>query len=126
MNNQQYQNQQNHIDISYIMEISDGDLAVIKDIKDLFSQQVPCFIEEMIANIKSGNEYELKKVFHKAKSACLVLGIKVLTNKLQSFENSNLESKKTDDLLNFVDYFSSVSLLAIKELELLLGNSINK
>jgi len=104
------------IDLTYLKNMSDGDNGLIKEMIDIFIEQVPEFISEMKSAIKNDDSKALAAVAHKAKSSVAVIGITELAEFFKKLEIIALNNERKNEYSEFLNYFETVSNEAIKEL----------
>jgi len=102
------------IDLSYLDEMMNGNKTLIREILDLFLQQVPEELTKINSAIAQTNYAMIKTLAHSMRSSFSVLDVASLTPILQEMED--LSSKSTDlpriQLLN-----SSLQILTLRAIE---------
>ena len=111
------------INVTYLLEVADGDKTMISDIVELFKIQVPEFVTVMKEHLEFENFVDFKRILHKAKSAYSVLGISIVTERLKFMEDEHYTKNDITELSKFVEFFSDVSYSAIEEINLFLNNN---
>jgi|GEM_PF-4406488 len=110
------------IDISYLREMSDNCPRFMAEVISVFKEQVP----ELITAFKEGarnNDYsQLKAVAHKSKNAMSVMGVYIMVEKLNAFEDSDLEQMTDKEISGFALNFENICWQTINELDLVLEN----
>lgn len=106
-----------YIDVSYLVEMSDNNIAFIKEVISVFKQQVAELHHNMIISFSNADYEELKCIFHKAKSAMSVMGIHEMVALLGKFENTDISSNDYYDLKKIIDSFGFISENANNELD---------
>ncbi len=103
-------------DLSYIMSMSDGNQAIVKEIIDIFSSQISEIGTEL-QKMESIKDYDaLSKLAHKAKSSVAIMGMKTLAAKLNEFEILAKEKRNSNSYPDYINYFITESEEALKEL----------
>lgn len=96
--------------------MSAGDDSLIKEMLDIFIEQVPEFITEMKSAIINNDSKALEAVAHKAKSSAAIIGITELVEFLKTLEKIATNNERKNEYPEFLNYFETVSNEAIKEL----------
>lgn len=74
-------------DLSYLKEMSGNDNSIIKEMIDIFLEQIPEFEEEISNHFKAKDWYELGAIAHKAKSSVRTMGMEKSGNCLEQLEH---------------------------------------
>lgn len=112
----------NYINVSYLLEVSDGDTEMMKELACLFEEQMPELLSQMRHCLELGDINQFKKIVHKTKSACLAIGVKPIIDKIKQFEKQDSENIEKKDFFSMIDDFSESTYAAIKEINLFLKN----
>ncbi len=83
-----------HTDLSYLKEMSGNDHGIIKEMIDIFIEQVPEFLEEVSLSFETQNWQALGAVAHKAKSSVRAMGMEktgMYLEQLECFSKGNLK-----------------------------------
>ncbi|QCR21532.1 CHASE3 domain-containing protein [Pontibacter sp. SGAir0037] len=75
-------------DLSYLQEMSGGDTDFIKEMMELFLQQVPAELENIRNAASKGNTQEIKLLAHKLKSSVTMLGVETMASRLKAMETT--------------------------------------
>ena len=102
------------IDLSYLKSMSAGDNNLIKEMIDIFKEQVPEFISEMKLAINNNDSKAMASVAHKAKSSVAIIGITELAEFLKTLEIIATNNERKDEYPEFLNYFETTSKEAIK------------
>jgi HPt (histidine-containing phosphotransfer) domain-containing protein len=105
------------IDLSYLESMAAGDNNLIKEMIEIFKEQVPEFIEEMKNALNNNDFKSLSSVAHKAKSSVAIMGITTLTEELKTLESIAANNERNEEYHSFVDSFISNTNEAIKLLD---------
>jgi hypothetical protein len=114
------------INIEYLDTVSGGDIEIIRDIVNMFKDQSVEIYEEMKSHFSEKNYTSLGLLAHKAKSSVLIMGMNDLGSMLKTFElnaKSGIESEKYE---SFITRFKTETDSAVKELEDIVNNRLNK
>jgi HPt (histidine-containing phosphotransfer) domain-containing protein len=74
-------NQFKIINLTYLESISDGDKGIIKELVNIFVEQLPEFYEGFEENLKKKDWLKIASFAHKAKSSVLSMGMEELGGK---------------------------------------------
>lgn len=70
----------NLINLSYLEEVADGDTELIKELINIFIDQLPEFIDGFDEGVQESDWLKIAAVAHKAKSSVVSMGLKELGN----------------------------------------------
>ena len=111
------ENKDKFIDMSYLNEISNGNQDFIKELIDMFFEQIPEYQKIIDFHYQNKDWINLGKAAHKAKSAILMMGMKELASDLKKLEEDAKEGKNINEYQEIIAKFVRVSNSAIKELK---------
>ncbi|WP_430816043.1 Hpt domain-containing protein [Carboxylicivirga sp. RSCT41] len=74
-------NPYSHIDLGYLESITDGSYDLIKELINIFIEQIPEFKEGFDEGLSSKDWSKIAAVAHKAKSSVMSMGMEELGNK---------------------------------------------
>ncbi len=75
-----------YTDLSYLEDLSGGDQAFIKEIIDLFIQQMPESVKAMKDALANNDPLTIGETAHKAKPSAIYIGNKSLEQNLRSLQ----------------------------------------
>jgi len=104
------------INPTYIESVSGGDREIIRELVDLFAQQVVEFTSEMKDLHSRKDYYSLGLLAHKAKSSVAIIGMEDLAKMLKVFELDAKESKNTGTYEGMINRFEAETKTAVEEL----------
>lgn len=104
-------------DLNYLKTMSGGDPKFIREMIDLFREQIEEYKNIMPALLNKKDFESLSKIAHKAKSSVAVMGMTEVADLLKELEILITEGKEEDRYEHMVSYFLEQSELAIYELE---------
>jgi len=104
-----------YINIEYLESVSGGDNNIIIEIVTLFREQAEEFYKEMTSRLAAKDYHSLSLLAHKAKSSVAIMGMNDLAVML-----------KTDKYESYIARFKDDTDNALKELDNLINNSLNK
>lgn len=104
-------------DLNYLKTMSGGDPKFIREMIDLFSEQVQEYKSIMPGLLENKDYDSLAKIAHKAKSSVAVMGMTEVADLLKELEILASDGQEADRYQSMVTYFLEQSELAIKELE---------
>ena len=97
--------------------MSGGDAAFIREMIDLFREQVNEYKELMPELLRKKDYDNLSKLAHKAKSSVAVMGMKHVSEQLKDLEILANKGEEVDRYESLVNEFLQQSELAVLELE---------
>ena len=104
-------------DLNYLKTMSGGDSTFIREMIDLFREQVEEYKSIMPDLLKNKDYDGLSKIAHKAKSSVAVMGMTQVADLLKELEIITHEGKEEDRYESLVSHFLKQSELALTELE---------
>jgi HPt (histidine-containing phosphotransfer) domain-containing protein len=105
------------LDLSYLENMSGGDKELIKEMVEIFKEQVPEFVTEMNLCLEKKDWKSLASIAHKAKSSIAIIGLKDLTEELKVFENNVVQLNNTYNFNDFILHFEKSCNQAVIQLE---------
>ncbi|HZL76202.1 MAG TPA: Hpt domain-containing protein [Bacteroidales bacterium] len=114
------------INTEYLDSVSGGDSEIVREIVEMFREQVVEFHNEMKSFLEQKNFISLGLLAHKAKSSVAIMGMSDLAYLLKTFELQAREGKETEKYQSYVDKFRNDTAEAVKELDDLLINGIKR
>ncbi len=111
-----------YINTEYLDSVAAGDPEIIRDIVDLFKEQVVEINSEMNALFMAKDFRALGLLAHKAKSSVSIMGMNDLAIMLKTFELQAKENKETGLYESYIIRYKSETAEAIKELDYLIKN----
>lgn len=113
------------INIEYLDSVSGGDLAITKEIIDMFREQVLEIYNEMKSLFDEKKYASLGLLAHKAKSSVAIMGMNDLASMLKTFELQSKEGENSGDYLTYIERFRVETTEAVTELDDLLKKRSN-
>ena len=104
-------------DLEYLRTMSGGDEKFIKEMIEIFKDQILEYAEEMPKLLKNADYENLSKLAHKAKSSVAVMGMTVEADSLKDLEILARDGIDTDTYITYVDRFIANCKIALAELE---------
>lgn len=104
-------------DLNYLKTMSGGDPVFIREMIDLFREQIEEYKSEMPELLRNKEYSSLSKMAHKAKSSVAVMGMNQVAELLKELEILAGEEKEVERFESMIEEFLSKSQLAIEELE---------
>ncbi|MBS0011336.1 MAG: hypothetical protein KFF49_07990 [Bacteroidales bacterium] len=105
------------IKVSYIEEVCDNSAELIREMVDIFSDQVSEFSDSMNSLYQEGKYYDLGLMAHKAKSSVAIMGMDDLAEKLKNLEINAKEGTEPETYYDHINAFKEQTGEALKELE---------
>jgi len=109
--------QKNYTDLEYLKGMSGDSPEIIKEMIDLFKEQVPEFTEQMQEYLLDKNWKSLGETAHKAKSSVSIMGMEELAGELNQLEQNAKQQADLENIPDMVENFIHVSEQALKELQ---------
>jgi HPt (histidine-containing phosphotransfer) domain-containing protein len=106
-----------YTDLNYLKSITDGDPEIMNEMKDIFIEQVPVFIENLKRLLAEEQYIELGKEAHKAKSSVMIMGMEELARDLKTLQLATIAGTNVESYVDFVRKFEEQCLGAVKELK---------
>jgi HPt (histidine-containing phosphotransfer) domain-containing protein len=106
-----------YINTEYLDSVSGGDPAIVKELVNLFKEQVVEFSFEMNSLFQGKNYQSLGMLAHKAKSSVAIMGMNELAQLLKNFELEAKEGKNPEKYETYINRFSHDTRMAVGELE---------
>jgi len=110
-----------YTDLSYLKEITGGESSIVKEMVEMFLEQIEEFKTNMTNSLKDKKYIELGKEAHKAKSSVLIVGMEELgknLKKLQLLTEQNAEIETYPDYVNmFIEQCDAATIELNEELK---------
>ena len=104
-------------DLNYLKTMSGGDPAFIREMIDLFREQIEEYEEQRPLLLENKEYSSLSKMAHKAKSSVAVMGMNAVADLLKELEILAHEGREVDRYESMVREFLNQSRLALEELK---------
>ena len=111
-----------YIKTDYLEMVAGGDSDLLKELVNLFRDQVGEFNHDMKAQFEKKNYKALGNLAHKAKSSVSIMGMDSLANMLKIFEVQATEEKNTNMYKSYIQRFENDTKCALDELDRLIKN----
>jgi len=103
-------------DLTYMKSMFGNNKKVLKEMIDIFAEQVVEISEQMDNAFQNKDYVTLGKLAHKAKASVLMMGMKDMATKLKELELNAVEGKHIETFENTVNLFKNNCATAIEEL----------
>lgn len=103
-------------DLSYLKGMTGGNTEVIKEMVNIFIEQVSEISDSMDKALGEKNYSLLGKLSHKAKASVSIMGMNDLAAALKELELKAAESKEIELYPAYVDKFKNDCSIAVEEL----------
>ena len=103
-------------DLSYLKEVTGGETGFMKDMINIFMEQVPEFIENMERHYANGEYIDLGKEAHKAKSSVIILGMNDLGVKMKELQILTEKNEAIEAYPSYIEDFKTQCTGAVEEL----------
>ncbi len=104
-------------DLTYLETMSAGDDELMKEMIDIFIEQVNELSAEMQHHLDEKNWLALSKIAHKAKSSVAIMGMNTLAADLKQLELKARDGKETETYQEIVERFNTECTQAVTELK---------
>ncbi|HLN22080.1 MAG TPA: Hpt domain-containing protein [Bacteroidales bacterium] len=115
------------INPEYLDSVSGGDPVIIKELVDIFREQVSEIVDSMITARENKDYTQLALLAHKVKSSVAIMGMADLATMLKTFDLKAREATDTGSYESYIERLRSDTASAIVELDDLIskraGNS---
>ncbi len=105
------------IDITYLEDTSNGDLDLMLEMIDIFSEQVEETRQDMKRLLQEKDYIKLGKAAHKMKGTVSIVGMMELASELKTFELLTVDNKETEKYEEYINRFIFETQEAEKELQ---------
>ncbi|HYX09916.1 MAG TPA: Hpt domain-containing protein [Bacteroidales bacterium] len=109
-------------DLTYLETMSAGNEDLMKEMIDIFIEQVNELSTEMQHHMDENNWMALSKIAHKAKSSVAIMGMNNLAADLKQLELMAKDAKETNSYQDIVERFNTECGQAVEELKSLTNN----
>ncbi len=109
--------QKKYTDLEYLKGMSGDSPEIIKEMIDLFKEQVPEFTGQMKEHLFNKNWKSLGETAHKAKSSVSIMGMEELAQELNQLERNAKQQENLENIPDMVENFIQVSEQALNELQ---------
>jgi len=103
--------------LSYLRKITDGNNVIIREMVELFFQQVPEFIKNFHFYYQTGQYIALGKEAHKAKSSLQIMGMFELEQEMKTLMIKTVDGTDVESYPLHIMSFETQCLAAIAELK---------
>jgi HPt (histidine-containing phosphotransfer) domain-containing protein len=109
-------NNQKHIDLTYLKELSNGSKEFITEMITVFMEQTPIEIANLEKHLEAKDWKALRGTAHKMKPSFSFMGIKELESVVKTLEENAGNETNLDILPGLVDKIKTVCAAAFEEL----------
>lgn len=106
-----------YTNLQYLRAVTGGDSVSIREIIELFIEQVPEFITNLKKHLKAKDYVSLGKEAHKAKSSVMIMGMEDLGHDLKTLQLATQSGTREEMYAGQVDRFEQQCQHAVKELQ---------
>ncbi len=111
-----------YIKTDYLDMVTEGDKGLLKELVDMFREQVAEFNSGMKSLFDEKDYQALGNLAHKAKSSVAIMGMDDLASMLKTFELSAREGKDSELYQSYIIRFENDTRFALTELDSLVNN----
>jgi len=95
-------------DLKYLQQMTGNDSHIMKEMIELFLNQLAEMQEEIESLLNDKKWFELSRLAHKIKSSALVMGAEQMSNDMKELELLAKDSKNTEKYPEYVARFNSM------------------
>jgi len=106
-----------YTNLRYLKTITEGNKAIIREMIEMFTLQVPDFINNMKNHYDSKQYIALGKEAHKAKSSLQIVGMNELEKEMKAFQLKTIEGTDLESYPKYIALFETQCLAAVAELK---------
>jgi len=110
----------NYINPDYLLSVAGGEKESVREIVELFKEQVREISAEMKKLLEAADYYNLGLLAHKAKSSVAIMGMENLADLLKTFELQAKEGMEKEKYSSYISKYEHDTAGAIIELERLM------
>ncbi len=110
-----------YINTDYLETVAGGDADLMKELIDMFRDQVGEIHSEMESLLAVNNYASLGLLAHKAKSSVAIMGMEDLAALLKTFELEAKEGLYPEKYRSYIDRFGNEATAAVAELDEMLS-----
>ncbi len=110
-----------YINLDYLKEMSGGDRKMMKEMIDIYTSEIPGYLERMHRYLETGDGEALGKLAHKAKASAQIMGANKIAEDLRELENIAREGRNKHLYGDFVENITRQFTLSIEELKKITG-----
>jgi HPt (histidine-containing phosphotransfer) domain-containing protein len=104
-------------DLSHLVRSVGGNNAVIKEIIELFCEQMPADLQSLNEAIRLANYPKIRSCSHKMRCSFTLMGVTGLSALLETMEKLGEAGQGIDKIEALAEEVYSISALAIKEIQ---------
>jgi len=93
------------IDLTYLKTTTGNDSAIIKELIQIFTAQLPDLKQDIEVAYTQKNWHDLKELAHKAKNSFEIIGASEEANNLKNIEIMAAKEKNADKLAHMIENF---------------------
>ena len=105
------------VDITYLEDTSNGDVQLMLEMIEIFSEQIDEIRLDMLKLLKEQDWFKLGKLAHKMKGTVSIVGMMELAAELKKFELLTVDNKETEKYEEYINKFIFETQEAEKELK---------
>lgn len=106
-----------YINTEYLETVAGGDTDLMKELIDMFRDQVAEIHSEMESLMAGENYASLGLLAHKAKSSVAIMGMEDLAAMLKTFELQAKQGLFSEKYRSYIDRFGNEATAAVAELD---------
>ena len=111
-----------YTNLHYLKTITEGNKEILREMIEMFINQVPEFIENFKKYYDNKQYSALGKEAHKAKSSLQIMGMSELEKEMKTFQLKAIEGAQIESYPLHINHFETQCLTAIEELKIVLSS----
>jgi len=104
------------MDLKYLQQMTNNDSQIMKEMIELFLNQLAEMREEIVLLVTDKNWFELSRLAHKIKSSALIMGAEQMSEEMKDLELLAKEGKNPEKYPDYITRFNTMIDLAEIEL----------
>jgi len=110
-------NQVSITNLSYLQTMSGGSIKIIKEMVNLFKEQIPIYIKELETAMLNKDYKQVSEIAHKTKSSLTIVGMNEMATEMKTLELKAREAEEPDSYAEYLGNLVSAVNAGITELE---------
>ncbi|HEY5511211.1 MAG TPA: Hpt domain-containing protein [Prolixibacteraceae bacterium] len=111
-----------YTNLRYLKTITEENSAIVREMIEMFTVQVPDFIKNMKMHYDSKQFIALGKEAHKSKSSLQIMGMNELEKEMKDFQLKTIEGTDIESYPKYIALFETQCLAAVEELKVELAS----
>jgi len=109
------------IDLTYLKSMACDSPELIKEMLEIFLEQIPEFIRDLNESLSAKEYNTLGAIAHKAKSSVSIVGMNNLANELKELELKSRAGEDVESYKGYIEHFEQACQSAIVQINEILA-----